>query len=92
MTKVIASIRKKIMGYVNELDTHVKKVEISVAAVPEMVKLVMNNIDKSSASLEKVDSKVDSNFESIRTLKDSVMTLETRSGEAFLSCGINGDI
>ena len=51
--KVIASNRKAIMGHVNELDTRVKKVEVSVATVPEMVKVVMKNMDNGSADLKK---------------------------------------
>ena len=38
-----------------------------------------------SANLEKVESKVDSNSASIQTLRDSVITLEARNGQAVMS-------
>ena len=77
MEKAIKSSRNYIMVYVDDLESRVKKVELSVVAVPEMVETVVKNTDKSSDELKQVIAMVTSNSASTEVLKNSVEILET---------------
>ena len=66
----------EIMGHVDELDSHLTKIEKSTMAVPDLDQTVTRNMNKNSDELKQVDAEVTLNSANIVVLKNSMKILE----------------
>ena len=77
MTKLLSSNNKAVMLHVDKLNNRVKNVETSIAALPDFMKVVSENMKETSHSLKEISGKVALNTDDIRRLNDAVGTLRT---------------